>query len=46
MKALLPATAAALSLGVGSAFAADGQSQAGYVYPDYCFLGSVNAGVQ
>jgi hypothetical protein len=47
MKTMLLAAAAALSLGVGSAFAADSQSQAGgYVYPDYVFPGSVNAGVQ
>jgi hypothetical protein len=46
MKTMLLA-AATLSLGVGSAFAADSQSQAGgYVYPDYVFPGSVNTGVQ
>ena len=38
MKTMLLAAAAVLSLGVGSAFAADSQSQAGgYVYPDYVF---------
>ena len=46
MKTMLFAAAAALSLGVGSAFAADNQSQGGYVYSDYVFPGSVNAGVQ
>ena len=45
MKTMLLAAATVLSLGVGSAFAADSQSQAGgYVYPDYVFPGSVNAG--
>jgi hypothetical protein len=47
MNTVLLAAAAALSLGVGSAFAADSQGQAGgYAYPDYVFPGSGNAGVQ
>ena len=47
MKTMLLAAATVLSLGVGSAFAADSQSQAGgYIYPDYVFPGSVNAGAQ
>jgi hypothetical protein len=47
MKTMLLAAAAALSLGVGSAYASDNHSQAGgYAYPDYVFPGSVNAGVQ
>ena len=38
MNTVLLAAAAALSLGVGSAFAADSQGQAGgYAYPDYVF---------
>jgi hypothetical protein len=45
MKTMLLAAAAALSLGIGSAYAADGQGPAGgYVYPDYIFPGSVYAG--
>jgi hypothetical protein len=45
MKTMLLAAAAALSLGIGSAYAADGQSPAGdYVYPEYIFPGSVYAG--
>jgi hypothetical protein len=42
MKTLLFATAAALSLGIGSAYAGDGEGPSGtYVYP-----GSIYAGVQ
>jgi hypothetical protein len=42
MKILFFATAAALSLGIGSAYAGDGKGPAGgYVYP-----GSIYAGVQ
>jgi hypothetical protein len=38
MKTMLLAAAAALSLGVGSAYAAENGPQAdGYVYPDYQF---------
>jgi hypothetical protein len=47
MRTMLLAAAAALSLGVGSAYASESQGQAGgYAYPDYVFPGSVNAGVQ
>jgi hypothetical protein len=42
MKILLFATAAALSLGIGSAYAGDGEGPSGgYIYP-----GSIYAGVQ
>lgn len=42
MKTMLLAAAAALSLGVGSAYAGDGEGPAGsYIYP-----GSIYAGVQ
>ena len=42
MKTLLFATAVALSLGIGSAYAGDGEGPSGgYVYP-----GSIYAGVQ
>ena len=45
MKTMLLAAAAALSLGVGSAYAAGGGGVAGgYVYPEYVFPGSVYAG--
>ena len=45
MKTKLLAAAAALSLGIGSAHAADGQGPAGgYLYPDYIAPGSVYAG--
>ena len=45
MKTMLLAAAAALSLGIGSAYAADGEGAAGgYVHPDYIFPGSVYAG--
>jgi hypothetical protein len=47
MKTMLLAAAAALTLGIGSAYANDSQGQAGgYAYPDYVFPGSVNAGVR
>ena len=46
MKIMLRAAMAALSIGtIGSAYANDSQA-GGYVYPDYVFPGSVNAGVQ
>jgi hypothetical protein len=46
MKTMLLAAAAALSLGIGSVYAADGQGPAGgYVYPGYIAPGSVYAGV-
>jgi hypothetical protein len=46
MKTMLLAAAAALSLDIGSAYAADGQGPAGgYLYPDYIAPGSVYAGV-
>jgi hypothetical protein len=45
MKTMLLAAAAALSFGIGSAYAADGQGPAGgYLYPDYIAPGSVYAG--
>ena len=37
MKTMFLAAAAALSLGVGSAFAAESGQAGGYVYPDYQF---------
>jgi hypothetical protein len=43
MKTMLFAAAAALSLGIGSAYAAQGPVD-GYVYPDYIAPGSVYAG--
>ena len=43
MKTILLAAAAALSLGIGSAYAAQGPAD-GYVYPDYIAPGSVYAG--
>ena len=43
MKTMLLAAAAALSLGIGSAYAAQGPAD-GYVYPDYIAPGSVYAG--
>jgi hypothetical protein len=47
MKTMLLAAAAALSLGIGSAYAADGQGPAGgYVYPGYIAPGAVYAGAQ
>jgi len=46
MKTMLLATAAAMSLGIGSAYAADSATPAGgYVYPDYIFPGTVYGGV-
>ena len=47
MKIMLRAAMMALSIGtIGAAYASDSQGQAGgYVYPDYVFPGSVNAGV-
>jgi hypothetical protein len=45
MKTMLLAGAAALSLGIGSAYAADGEGPAGgYAYPGYIAPGSVYAG--
>jgi hypothetical protein len=45
MKTMLLAAAAALSLGIGSAYAGDGEGPAvGYVYPGSIFAGSVYAG--
>ena len=45
MRTMLLAAAAALSLGIGSAYAGDGQGPAGgYVYPGSIFAGSVYAG--
>jgi hypothetical protein len=47
MKTMLLAAAAALSLGIGSAYAGDGQGPAGgYVFPGYVIPGSVYAGAQ
>ena len=47
MKTTLLAAAAALSLGVGSAYANDSQGQAGgYAHPDYVFPAAVSGGVQ
>jgi hypothetical protein len=48
MKIMLRAAMMALSIStIGAAYASDSQGQAGgYVYPDYVFPGSVNAGVQ
>ena len=43
MKTMLLAAAAALSLGIGSGYAAQGTA-GGYVYPDYIAPGSVYAG--
>ncbi len=43
MKTMLLAAATALSLGIGSAYAAQGPAD-GYVYPDYIVPGSVYAG--
>jgi hypothetical protein len=43
MKTMLLAAAAALSLGIGSAYATQGPAD-GYVYPDYIAPGSVYAG--
>jgi len=46
MKTMLLAAAAAMSLGIGSAYAADSARPAGgYVYPDYIFQGTVYGGV-
>jgi hypothetical protein len=45
MKAIFFAAAAALSLGIGSAYADERAGQAsGYVYPDYTAPGAVVAG--
>jgi hypothetical protein len=45
MKTMLLAAAAALSLGIGSAYAGDGEGPAGgYIYPGAVFAGSVYAG--
>jgi hypothetical protein len=42
VKTMLLAAAAALSLGIGAAYAADGEGPAGgYVYPSYIVPGSV-----
>ena len=47
MKTMFLAAAAVLSLGVGSAYAGDGEGPAGgYVYPGYIIPGSVYAGAQ
>ena len=47
MKTMFLAAAAALSLGIGSAYAGDGQGPAGgYVFPGYVIPGSVYAGAQ
>jgi hypothetical protein len=47
MKTMLFAAAAALSLGIGSAYAGDGQGPAGgYVFPGYVAPGTVYAGAQ
>jgi hypothetical protein len=47
MKTMLLAAAAALSLGIGSAYAGDGEGPAGgYVFPGYIIPGSVYAGAQ
>ena len=43
MKTMFLAAATALSLGIGSAYAAQGPAD-GYVYPDYIVPGSVYAG--
>jgi len=43
MKTMLLAATAALSLGIGSAYAAQSPAD-GYVYPDYIVPGSVYAG--
>jgi hypothetical protein len=43
MKTMLLAAAAALSFGIGSAYAAQGPAD-GYGYPDYITPGSVYAG--
>ena len=45
IRTIVLAAAAALSLGIGSAYAAGGQEPAGgYLYPDYIAPGSVYAG--
>jgi hypothetical protein len=45
MKTMFLAAAAALSLGIGSAYADAGGGQAGgYVYPDYIAPGAIYAG--
>ena len=47
MKTMLLAAAAALSLGIGSAYAGDGEGPAGgYVYPGYIVPGSIYGGAQ
>jgi hypothetical protein len=47
MKTALLAAAAALSLGIGSAYAGDGEGPAGtYVYPGSIYGGAVYAGAQ
>src|ERR1700761_4720905 len=47
MKATLLAAAAAISLGIGTAYAGDGEGPAGgYVYPGTIFAGSIYAGTQ
>ena len=47
MKTTLLAAAAALSLGIGAAYAGDGEGPAGgYVYPGTIFAGSIYAGTQ
>jgi hypothetical protein len=46
MKTLFLATAAALSLGIGAAYAQESGAQSrGYVYPGYVPAGSIYAGV-
>ena len=45
MKAMLLGAAAALGLGIGSAYAGDGEGPAGgYVYPGSIYAGAVYAG--
>ena len=47
MKTMLLAAVAALSLGIGSAYAGDGAGPAGgYVYPGYIVPGSIYGGAQ
>jgi hypothetical protein len=47
MKTILLAAAAALSLGIGSAYAGDGEGPAGgYVYPGYIVPGSIYGGAK
>ena len=47
MRTMLLAATAALSLGIGSAYADQNRGPAGgYVYPDYVFPGAVYAGAE